>query len=146
MNINRNKITAIFLFAFLISAQTSAFAQTTVNIMLQEWRMMSDKARIPAGEVKFSIQNRGQETHEVVLLKTNLAYDAIPHHSSGGIDENKSGDLIDEIEDITSKSGKSMTVNLKPGNYVLLCNMVEMENGEKEEHYKMGMRLPLIVE
>ena len=125
----------------------SAFAEaTTVNIMLQEWRMMSDKARVPAGKVKFSVQNRGQEVHELVLLKTNMAYDSIPLRKDGGIDEKNAGVLVDELEDITSKSGKSMTVTLAPGNYVLLCNMVEMEDGKLEEHYAMGMRVPLVVE
>ena len=145
MNTKKTIVTT-FLFVLLASAQTSVFAQTTVNIMLQEWRMMSDKLRIPAGKVKFSVQNRGQETHEVVLLKTNMAYDTIPLIKAGGIDENNVGVLVNEIEDITSKTGKSMTVTLSPGNYVLLCNMVEMEEGELEEHYAMGMRVPLIVE
>lgn len=143
---NKNIITSLFLFVLLTTSQTSVFAQTTVNVMLQEWRMMSDKARVPAGKVKFSVQNRGQETHELVLLKTNMAYDTIPLQKAGGIDENNAGVLVDEIEDITSKSGKSMTVTLSPGNYVLLCNMVEMEEGQLEEHYAMGMRVPLIVE
>ena len=152
MNTKNNKcfmqkiIFCSFLFVLLAVSQAPVFAQTTVNVMLQEWRMMSDKSRIPAGKVKFSVQNRGQETHEIVLLKTNLAYDSIPLQSSGGIDENNAGVLIDELEDISSKTGKSMTVMLKPGNYVLLCNMVEMEQGQKEEHYAMGMRVPLIVE
>ena len=142
----KNATISTFLFILLTSAQTSAFAQTTVNVMLQEWRMMSDKMRVPAGKVKFSVQNRGKETHELVLLKTNMAYDTIPLQKAGGIDENNAGVLVDEIEDITSKKGKSMTVTLSPGKYVLLCNMVEMEKGQMEEHYAMGMRVPLIVE
>ena len=142
----KKTIIGTFLFVLLATSQTSVFAQTTVNIMLQEWRMMSDKARIPAGKVKFSVQNRGQETHELVLLKTNMAYDSIPLQRKGGIDEDNAGVLVDELEDITSRSGKSMTVTLAPGNYVLLCNMVEMEEGQMEQHYAMGMRIPLVVE
>jgi len=143
---NKKHICSALLFTLMAMGNAAAFAQTNVNIMLQEWRMMSDKTHIPAGKVKFSVQNRGQETHELVLLKTNMAYDAIPLQSAGGIDEKNAGVLVDELEDITSKSGKSMTVTLAPGKYVLLCNMVEMEAGKREEHYAMGMRVPLIVE
>ncbi|MDH5257201.1 MAG: cupredoxin domain-containing protein [Gammaproteobacteria bacterium] len=146
MSENKKHICSALLFTLMAMGNAAAFAQTNVNIMLQEWRMMSDKTHIPAGKVKFSVQNRGQETHELVLLKTNMAYDAIPLQSAGGIDEKNAGVLVDELEDITSKSGKSMTVTLAPGKYVLLCNMVEMEAGKREEHYAMGMRVPLIVE
>jgi len=141
-----SKTILLFTIAASYIFSSNALADSTVNVLLQEWRMMSDKARVPSGKIKFSVQNRGRETHELVLIKTDAAYDSIPLKPTGGIDEEKVGVLIDEIENITSKHSKAMTVNLVPGNYVLLCNMVEMEPEGKEEHYAMGMRIPLVVE
>lgn len=135
-------LTSIFLISF---ASFTTHAESTVHVMLQEWRILTDKQTIPSGPVRISVQNRGQETHELVLLKSDTPYDSFKLHPEGGIDEAKAGTLVDELEDITSRAKKEMRVNLKPGNYVLLCNMVEMEDGEKEQHYAMGMRAPLIV-
>lgn len=142
MKINR----FIFLACILATLSSQTLADTVLNVMLQEWRIVTDKQTIPSGPVKIVVQNRGQETHEFVLLKTNLPYSNLPLDlKKGGISEESAGSVVDEIEDLTSKSKKQMTVNLKPGNYVLLCNMVEIEDGEKEQHYTMGMRAPIIV-
>ena len=132
--------------ALLISTLfNNAIAENTVHVMLQEWRILTNKNVIPAGPTRISVQNRGQETHEIVLLKTDVPYNAFPLHPKGGIDEDKAGVVISELEDLRSKTRKDMMVNLKPGNYVLLCNMVEIEDGEQEQHYAMGMRAPLTV-
>ena len=36
--------------------------------------------------------------------------------------------------------------NLTPGRYLLICNVVELEEGEWESHYLEGMRVEFIVE
>lgn len=38
---------------------------------------------------------------------------------------------------------KELTLDLEPGSYVLLCNIIETENGQTEGHYRMGMRTRL---
>jgi len=37
-------------------------------------------------------------------------------------------------------------VDLDAGNYVLICNIVEEEDGETVSHYQEGMRTPFTVE
>ncbi|MDH5544093.1 MAG: hypothetical protein OEZ43_00785 [Gammaproteobacteria bacterium] len=120
-------------------------AAENINIMLQEWRIVTDKTTVRTGKVTLAIQNRGRETHEIVLLKTDLPFDQLPLLPEGGIDEAKAGEVIDEIEDVTAFSKHELTAFLKPGKYVLLCNMVEMEDNQLEQHYAMGMRLSLVV-
>ncbi len=36
--------------------------------------------------------------------------------------------------------------DLAPGNYVLICNISEVENGQLESHYQLGMHAQLVVE
>lgn len=40
---------------------------------------------------------------------------------------------------------ESMTLTLEPGSYVLICNLVEMKDGEVETHHAMGMRTAFTV-
>ncbi len=139
-------ISGVLLLGALLVSGTS-MAESKINVLLQEWRIITDVSRVKAGKVTFLVQNRGHEPHELVLLKTDLKAGQLPlNHKKGGINEDGAGTVIDEIEDILPKSKKTLSVTLKPGNYVLLCNMVEMEEGEREEHYGKGMRIALRVE
>jgi len=143
-NLNKVLVGVAFVLAGTVSAPVLAGGK--VNVMLQEWRMVADSKKVSAGEVTITVQNRGKEKHEMVLLKTDVPYDQLPLKREGGIDEKGAGSVVDEIEDIEPKMIKSMTVKLEPGSYVLLCNIVEEDAGKMEEHYKMGMRTPLIVQ
>ena len=143
-NLNKVLVGVAFVLAGTVSAPVLAGGK--VNVMLQEWRMVADSKKVSAGEVTITVQNRGKEKHEMVLLKTDVPYDQLPLKREGGIDEKGAGSVVDEIEDIEPKMIKSMTVKLEPGSYVLLCNIVEEDAGKMEEHYKMGMRTPLTVQ
>ena len=61
----------------------------------------------------------GQSPHELAVIKTNKAPGALPV-AKGVADE--TGDL-GEAEDIDAGSSKSVTLVLKPGHYVLICNL-----------------------
>lgn len=41
---------------------------------------------------------------------------------------------------------KELTLDLEPGTYVLLCNLVEEETGEVESHLAEGMHATFTVE
>lgn len=63
--------------------------------------------------------------------------------SRSGIDEREAGAIIAEIEPFEPMMEKELTLDLEPGSYVLLCNIIETENGQTEGHYRMGMRTRL---
>ncbi len=91
-----------------------------------------DADSAPAGDVTFDIQNDAGQTHEFVVFKTDLAPDALPVDDKGAVDETGEGVThIDEVEDITGGSSKSLTVKLDAGSYVLICNL--------PGHYAQGM-------
>ena len=49
----------------------------TVGVELGEWFINSDSASVAAGSVTFEVSNIGESGHELVLIKTDLAPDAL---------------------------------------------------------------------
>ena len=49
-------------------------------------------------------------------------------------------EVVDEIEDIPVGDSETLTVDLDAGPYVLICNIVQKEEGGLEAHYSEGMR------
>jgi uncharacterized cupredoxin-like copper-binding protein len=123
---------------------TEEMAATTVNVTLQEFSVNPDASSAPAGDVTFSVTNEGpDDVHEFVVIKTDLAPDALPTAEDGSVDEEGEGiEVIDEIEDVPVGEIQEVTVHLDAGAYVLICNIVE----EDEAHYAMGMRTGFTVE
>lgn len=119
----------------------------TVDVLLSEFIVEPDPASAAAGDVTFAVTNEGEEVHEFVIVKTDLAADALPTLEDGSFDEEGSGvEVVDEIEDIEAGGDGQVTANLEAGSYVLLCNLVEEEDGEAESHYAEGMHVAFTVE
>ena len=117
----------------------------TVNVVLKEWRINMDKQEVRAGPVTFQVNNRGDEKHELVIVKTKLHHKALPVNH-GKVTEAAAGELIGEIEEFPSSEARQATFTLTSGSYVLLCNMVEKEkDGVLESHYQEGMHVPFTV-
>ena len=121
---------------------------SSIDIGLQEWAVVPDADTAAAGDVTFNITNNGPDhPHEFVVFRTDLAPDSLPTGDDGGVLEDGEGlELIDEVEEIAVDAAADLTVNLAAGSYVLLCNLVEEEEGELESHYQLGMRTAFGVE
>ena len=114
------------------SQNTSAPAGgAQVNVTLKEWSLTPDKTSVPAGGVTFTATNDGSFEHEMIVIKTGLAADALPI-AGGAVDEGAAGDVIDEIPAFASGATETLTVDLGPGAYVLFCNV--------GGHYQQGVR------
>ena len=121
---------------------------STVNVTLQEFAVIPDVATVGAGTVTFAIENIGpDDVHEFVVLKTDLAADALPVDEDGAVTEDVDGiTLIGEVEDIEVGGTEDVVLDLTPGKYVLICNILQTEpDGSLEAHYKVGMRTPFEV-
>lgn len=119
---------------------------TTVDVTLQEFSVIPAQDSAPAGSITFNVENTGpDDVHEFVVIKTDLAPDALPTDEDGVVEEEGEGmEVIDEIEDIPVGETQSLTVDLEAANYVLICNIWTEE--EQEAHYAMGMRMAFTVE
>ncbi len=127
-------------------------AGATVNVTLGEWVIEPDPASVSAGDITFVASNEGTIEHELVIIKTDLAPDALPTNEDGTVNEDAAGlEVIDEIEEFEPGGSESLTVRLDPGTYVLICNIgpsSEEEAGhmEHDAHYAEGMHAAFTVE
>lgn len=127
------------------SPTTGGGDATTVAVTLQEWAVVPAANSAPAGEITFDVTNDGPEDiHEFVVIKTDLDVGELATDADGVVDEAGDGmEVIDEIEDLPVGETQSLTVELDAGNYVLICNIWDEDEGEA--HYEMGMRTPFSV-
>lgn len=117
-------------------AATAAPPASTINAQLVDWKITFDNATGKAGSITFNVSNKGANTHEFVVVQTDLAADKLP--VSGNIVDESAFTPVDEIEDIEPNGTPTLTVTLAPGHYVILCNI--------EEHYGKGMHADLTVQ
>jgi uncharacterized cupredoxin-like copper-binding protein len=75
---------------------------------------------------------RGRRTRRVIAraLPRGNAADALPTEHNE-VKEHAAGQLVDEAENIKPGRTAKLTVRLKPGRYILLCNL--------RGHYRGGM-------
>jgi uncharacterized cupredoxin-like copper-binding protein len=91
-----------------------------------------DKKTIPAGKTTFEVMNSSKEMQHEMLISPIATEDTVlPFiENENRVDEEKSGDLGEVSELEPGKSG-ALTLELKPGLYILFCNI--------PAHYMMGM-------
>lgn len=120
---------------------------TTVNVTLEEFSVTPDRSSVSAGHITFHVSNAGEDMHEFLVIKTDLAPDMLPTEDDGSYMEDGPGtDLLDEIELVPSGESRNLDIDLAAGKYVLICNMVHTEeDGEIEVHYQLGMRTAFTV-
>lgn len=90
-----------------------------------------------AGEITFEVHNEGIILHNLVIIRTDLAADSLPS-LVGLVDEEAAGEKIGEIEEFLPDVVEVASFTLKPGRYVLICNL--------RGHYDSGMFAELTVE
>lgn len=150
-NIRTILATAIVATAIAAAAPAWAAKKSKLDIEIREWNLTLSEEKIPAGEIEVTVKNKGKEVHEIVFIKLNTtdAVSRLPVGKNGEIDEKSMtwGKLIDEVEGLESGKKEKITLNLKPGRYAVICNVVETEpDGSIEAHYSMGMSAQLTVE
>lgn len=134
---------------------TSATSGTTVQVTLGDTNgldgtmtLVASPATVPAGDVTFVVKNAGTIDHEMIVLKSTVAFDKLPVTDAGDPPAPVTTGANKVSED--SKSGETGDPNLKPGttrtftiknmtagSYALVCNIAQ--------HYGKGMRAAFTV-
>ena len=126
--------------------QTRPAGSTEVRVSLAEWTVAPSVSSVAAGDIYFLVDNLGPvDPHEFVVIRSDLPIDELPTDDTGFVPEDAI-DVVGEIEPFLPASSASIVFNLTPGRYILICNVVELEEGEWESHYLEGMRVEFIVE
>ena len=112
---------------------------TPVSVLLDDFRVRSDRAVVPAGPVRFRLANNGPSTHELIVVRTDRAADRLPlQHDGLTVEEEGSGvHHVGEAEGLDIGDRRTLVLGLTPGHYVLFCNM--------EGHYLGGMHVGFTV-
>jgi uncharacterized cupredoxin-like copper-binding protein len=110
------------------ASKSASQGPTTVSASLGEYFIRLDKSSVPKGQVRFSLSNDGKIKHEFVVLKTNLAPGKLP--LKGGDANEEIAPSPGEVPGIAPGKKETLDVILKPGKYVLICNL--------PGHYKAG--------
>ncbi|HEX9123400.1 MAG TPA: plastocyanin/azurin family copper-binding protein [Actinomycetota bacterium] len=122
----------------LVSAVGCSSNGGDVTATLDDYTISLSETELSAGEHTFDVQNDAGQTHEFVIVSTDLAEDQLPTDEAGDVDEEGEGiEPVDEVEDVEAGSSQSLTVTLESGNYVVLCNL--------PGHYRQGMHGTLTV-
>jgi hypothetical protein len=105
-----------------------------------------DAKTVDAGNVEFHTTNDGAEAHELVIVRGAKPDDLTI--GTDGLDEDDLPDGAEVLGEIEPFNGKgtvcAATFALEPGDYTLLCNVVET-SGDEEVHAKKGMVTGLTV-
>ena len=118
-----------------------ADADETVPVTLDEWSVTPDPSAAAAGAINFAADNIGEDAHELVIVKGDDP-DALPLTEDGIVDEEAlpEGDFVGEIEVFPAGETCDGVFELAAGDYVLFCNILEVEDGVEENHFQLGMK------
>jgi uncharacterized cupredoxin-like copper-binding protein len=141
-------ILAITLLGLGVAAgQSAAVSPTVIHIDLMDpssgpsrksMMIKTDRQSVKAGPVTFMVSNDSKNlVHEMIVVSvadpnTPLPYDL----KDDRVIESKIKDL-GEASDLPPGTKKTLTLMLKPGDYILMCN--------QPAHYKTGMKANLTV-
>jgi uncharacterized cupredoxin-like copper-binding protein len=103
---------------------------TTVGVTLREWKITASQGRARAGTVTFIARNTGKLEHELVVIRSNRPANHLP---LDGRDASETGSR-GEIGGVSPGKTERLTLDLRPGKYVLICN-----RSDHDGHYEHGM-------
>lgn len=105
----------------MLAGCTSTGGEADVTVSLRDDAVELAPDTIEAGSVTFAATNEGTVTHEIEVFAGDVDPSTLPIENNVASTEGLT--LVDEIEDITPGSTASLTVELVPGTYVVMCNL-----------------------
>ena len=109
-----------------------AYATSGLDLSKATMGIKLSRKSVPAGVVTFKVTNTSKDTiHEMIVMDPQDLTKPLPYiDAENRVDEDKAGDKGEVSELDPGKSG-SLSVALKPGKYLLICNV--------PGHYSAGM-------
>src|ERR1700687_5275041 len=147
MRINVILTSVVLLLSLATFSSVTVAATTVVNVLLEDsssdptignMRISLDHATVTAGRVTFRATNRSKNLiHEMIVVKVDPKKPALPYDEKKTEVIEKKIQNLGEISNLKPGAAGAMTLSLKPGSYVLICN--------QPGHYKAGMVANLLV-
>ena len=100
---------------------------TTLPISMTEFKFTPANPELARGKLEITATNKGKTAHTLVLLKTDADPSKLPKRGDNVSEKNSIG----EIPPLVPGESAAHTFDLKPGTYVMVCNV--------PGHYDAGM-------
>lgn len=123
------------LLAAALPALVSADGEIGVELTEAPPSVTASSNTTAAGATTFEVANVGAIAHEFVVIRTDLAADALP--VTGDTVDLSALDVVADSDEFAAGTGGTVTADLLEGSYVLICNV--------PGHYGLGMRTALTV-
>ena len=97
-----------------------------LEIKMDDYLFAPKNGQAKAGKTVITAPNVGAVEHELVLFRTDMNPAKLPTEADGSVDEEKLDEVAEEggeIADVEPGDSKSETFDLKPGKYVMFCNL-----------------------
>ncbi len=104
---------------------------------VEEWKITVTPKSANAGEVKFTIENKGTIGHEFLVVRTDILDGQIPLDGDHFAEPSEGLEVIDEIGEYPAGTTELLVLSLEAGNYQLVCNL--------PGHYAAGMHASFVV-
>ena len=127
--------------AFLGTGHGEDAAPARATVTLNEWSIGLDRSSVPAGGVTFAIRNAGQRIHQLAVVKTDLAADALAR-APRPTEQPLRGEpqLVGTTAKVGGGTSREVTFDLRAGRYVLLC--LEPGHDQSGMHVALEARWP----
>lgn len=133
--------------ACALVAPAGAATATATEVKVNLWNkndgsqgMTVSTDHVKAGKVKFEVRNDSDNmVHEFLILKTSMKFEQFPKdpENPAVVDEGKLKGAKELSSDLNPGSSGTLTMDLKPGRYVVFCN--------QPGHFDGGMHLVFTV-
>lgn len=129
-------VLAAAVLAFLGASRGGDAPAMKAMVTVEEWSIGVDRSSVPAGAVTFIVRNAGRLTHQLAIVKSDLAADALAlAPRSGGAPLQDGPSPVEGVVEVAGGASREATFDLRAGRYVLICLL--------PGHERSGMRVAL---
>lgn len=116
--------------------QEGAPAGSQLVVEMTDYKVTVSVPSVKAGSTKIGVRNLASQAHSFEVIKTDLPHDKLP--IDGASAKAREDGKVGGIETIAPGRSASVTLDLQPGKYVLICNVAG--------HYQLGMHASFTVD
>ena len=133
------KFIFLALVAGVLGFTSPVFAATVVHVTLtDQMELKLETNTVKAGRVVLDVKNNApDQQHEVIIAKLRDRNQAVPVEPGADRVAEEKLKTLGEVSDLDPGKEGKLSINLKPGEYLLFCNM--------KGHYQAGMLAHLTV-
>ncbi len=115
-------VLAAVVLAFLGLSRGGEAPAMPTTVAVTEWSIGLDRSSVPAGAVTFTVRNAGRLTHQLAIVKSDRAADALAlAHGPAGVPPLDGPSPIEGIVEVAGGVSREATFDLRAGRYVLIC-------------------------